>query len=218
MPTLRFSGFLFSALAVMLGATNVRAEAPKADADGWMTLFDGKSMDGWKVVENADTWKLVDGTLTCKGNRSHLFYVADDKPFVNFEFKADVKAAKGSNSGIYFHTKFQEADWPKFGYECLVNNSMLSEPKKSGSLYGTVDVKEQLIADDTWWTQTITVQGKHIVVKLNDKVVVDYNEPDNQPAFDAKFERRLGSGTFALQGHDPGSVVSFKNIHVRRLP
>ena len=193
------------------------AEAPKPDADGWVSLFDGKTMEGWKVNENEKTWSIVDGTLTCHGDRSHIFYVGDDKPFVNFEFKAECKATKGSNSGIYFHTKFLESGWPKYGYEAQVNNSH-GDPKRSGSLYGVIDVKEQHIADDTWWTETIRVEGKHLTIKLDDKVVVDYTEPENKPAFDANFERRLGSGTFCLQGHDPNSVVNFRNIRVKRLP
>ena len=87
------------------------------DNDGWVCLFDGKSMDGWKAVENADSWKLKDGALVCHGPRSHLFYVGDLAPFQDFEFKAEVKTAPSANSGIYIHTKFQEEGWPKQGYE-----------------------------------------------------------------------------------------------------
>ena len=48
--------------------------------------------------------------------------------------------------------------------------------------------------------------------------VVDYTEPKGKPAESDQFERRLGKGTFALQGHDPESEVHFKNIRVKRLP
>lgn len=186
--------------------------------DGWVTIFDGTSMDGWKINENEGTWTLKDGALVAHGNTSHCFYVGDDKPFVNFELKVDVKAANHSNGGIYFHTRYQDKGWPKYGYEAQVNNTYESDPKKSGSLYGTVDVTEQYIPDDTWWTETVIVNDKHIVIKLNDKVVVDYTEPADKPAFSNDFERRLGSGTFALQGHDPNSTVYYKNIRVKRLP
>ena len=54
--------------------------------------------------------------------------------------------------------------------------------------------------------------------KINDQTVVDYTEPDAKAAFSKDFDRRLGSGTFALQAHDPDSKVSFKNIRVKRLP
>ena len=62
------------------------------------------------------------------------------------------------------------------------------------------------------------VNGPQVTIKLNDKVVVNYEEPAGKEAFDEKFERRLGSGTFALQAHDPESTVYYKNIRVKRLP
>ena len=55
-------------------------------------------------------------------------------------------------------------------------------------------------------------------MKINDKVVVDYEEPEGKEAFSEAFERRLGSGTFCFQGHDPKSIVYFKNIRLKRLP
>lgn len=188
-----------------------------ADKDGWVTIFDGKSFKGWKLVENKETWRVENGELICKGPRSHLFYVGDEKPFVNFEFKADVMTRPGSNSGIYFHTRVQETGWPKYGIESQVNITQ-GDPIKTGSLYGLVNIKDPPAKDDQFWTQHIIVKGKQVVVKINDKTVVDYKEPDDQKAFSDDFERRLGSGTFALQGHDPGSEVHYKNIQVKRLP
>lgn len=190
----------------------------ESEDDGWVTIFDGTSLDGWKLNENEETWKLEDGALIANGDRSHAFYVGDDEPFVNFELKVDVMAEENSNGGIYFHTRFQEDGWPRYGYEAQVNNTYTNDPKKSGSLYGQVDVTEQHIEDNTWWTEHITVNGRHVVIKLNDEVVVDYTEPEDQAAFSDSFDRRLGSGTFALQGHDPHSTVYYKNIRVRRLP
>jgi len=80
--------------------------AAEDEGDGWVTIFDGTSLKGWKINENADTWKLEDGMLVAHGDRSHIFYVGSDRPFQNFELKVDVKAAHHSNGGIYFHTKF----------------------------------------------------------------------------------------------------------------
>ncbi len=207
---------LVGALALGLRIMNAHA----ADEEGFQVIFDGKSLDGWKAsTEHPESWKLADGTLVAKGERSHMFYVGADKPFVNFELKVDCKAAKNSNGGIYIRTKYQEVGWPKFGHECQVNNSYTNDPKKSGSLYGIVDVKETHIADDTWWTETVIVKDHHITIKLDDKVVTDYEEPADQKAFSNDFERRLADGgTFALQAHDPGSTVTYKNIRVKRLP
>jgi hypothetical protein len=185
--------------------------------DGWVSLFDGKSMKGWKANENKETWKFEKGNLVCEGPRSHLFYVGSDKPFVNFEFKAEVMTTPGSNAGIYFHTRYQKDGWPKYGYEAQVNITH-GDPKKTGSLYGVVNVSNPPAKDNEWWTQHIIVKGKHIQIKINDKTVVDYTEPENKKATSDQFERRLASGTFALQGHDPKSKVYFRNIRVKRLP
>ena len=188
------------------------------EGDGkWQEMFDGKSLKGWKANENPDSWKVEDGALVCKGPRSHLFYVGADRPFKNFHFKADVKTTKGSNAGIYFHTKFQESGWPKYGYECQVNVSH-SDPKKSSGLYATADVADPGVKDNEWYTQEIIVEGRHILLKINGKTLTDYTQPENKASFSDEFERRLGEGTFALQAHDPDSVVYFKNIAVKRLP
>ena len=89
-----------------------KVDLKKMAKDGWTILFDGKSMKGWKANENKETWKLLDGTLQCKGKRSHLFYVGKgDKPaeFKDFEFRAQVKTAKGANSGA--RDERQDESW-----------------------------------------------------------------------------------------------------------
>ncbi len=200
-------------LAILAGlSTAFTPPKPK-----WISLFDGKTLNGWKVGKNAETFHVEDGTIKVAGPVAHLFYEGPEKPFKNFEFKAKVKTMPGSNSGIYFHTDYQESGWPAKGYEVQVNNSH-TDWKRTGSLYNVQDVKEVYVKDGEWYTEQITVEGKHVTIKINDKTVVDYTEPDNadRPA-DMK-GRVISSGTFALQGHDPKSVVYFKDIQVRRLP
>jgi len=186
------------------------------DEPGFKRLDDGKSFDGWKRSENVDTWTIQDGAFVAHGPRSHLFYVGDDRPFVNFELKVDVMTEPNSNGGIYFHTRYQETGWPKYGFEVQVNNSYDKDPRRSGSLYQVQDVSEVHMKDNEWYTEHIIVKGKHVVVKLNDKTVVDYTEPEGtEPGKD--FTRVVDSGTFALQAHDPHSTVRYKNIRVKRL-
>ncbi|MCA9080446.1 MAG: DUF1080 domain-containing protein, partial [Planctomycetaceae bacterium] len=67
-----------------------------------------------------------------------------------------------------------------------------------------------------WWTQHIIVKGKRVIIKVDGKVVNDYTEPDGTQAGNA-FTRVFASGTFALQGHDPGSTVHFRNIRAKKL-
>lgn len=183
----------------------------------WKTIWDGRTLTGWKASEHVDSWKIVDGSLVCHGPRSHLFYVGDDQPFKNFEFECEVMTTPGSNAGIYFHTKYQEKGWPRYGYECQVNITH-SDKKKSGGLYGTADVADPPAKDNEWYKNTIRVEGRHVTIRINDQVTTDYVEPEEKAAFSEEFERRLGEGTIALQAHDPKSEVHFRNLKIRRLP
>ena len=153
---------------------------PVIGPDEWISLFNGKNLDNWKVGNNAATFRIEDGMIVANGPVAHLFYDGDVKQhnFKNFEFKADVMTTAGSNSGIYFHTVYQEKSWPKKGYEVQVNNSH-TDWRRSGSLYGIQDVKEVFIKDNEWFTEYIKVEGKRVIIKLNDKTVVDYTEPDD---------------------------------------
>ena len=209
----------FSLALTLLFVSSTSVAADKASE--WTNLFDGKSFNGWKKTENMESWKIVDGCLQCDGKRSHLFYVGQDKPFENFEFECEVMTEPGSNAGIYFHTRLQDTGWPKYGYECQVNITH-TDPKKSGSLYGVVNTSaddlQGLIKDGEWYKTSIKVVGREITIKVNDKITVKHTEPELKEAFNKNFERRLNKGTFALQAHDPKSVVRFRNLKVRRLP
>jgi hypothetical protein len=190
--------------------------APKQD--GWISIFDGKSLKGWKVGENAASFSVVDGAIKVEGPTAHLFYEGPVKNhmFKNFEFKAQVMTKPGANSGIYIHTLFQEGGWPSKGYEVQVNNSH-TDWKRTGSLYNIQDVKETYAKDNEWYTEYIRVEGKHITIKINDKTVVDYEETDTDKRAGGEKNRVLSQGTFALQAHDPKSVVYFKDIMVKPL-
>ena len=197
------------------GAAEKSAGAPKPDKDGWFSLFNGKDLAGWKVSENPDSIKVVDGVIVCSGPRAHAFYVGPvaDANFKNFEFQIDVKTKPKANSGIYFHTEYQEDGWPNKGYECQVNATH-SDAKKTGGLYGRKDVMNTAPhKDNEWFTYHIIVKGKTVTIKINGKTTCEYTEPD-----DASGGRKLSSGTFAIQGHDPESKVLYKNIKAKPLP
>jgi hypothetical protein len=189
-----------------------------ATGQSWVSLFDGKSLTGWKVGENSSTFHVENGSIVANGPVAHLFYDGEvmNHNFKNFEFKADVMTTPGSNSGIYFHTTYQQSSWPQKGYEVQVNNSQ-EDWRRTGSLYAIQDVKEVYVKDNEWYTEYIKVQGKHVTIKINDRTVVEYDEPENVQRPDDMKGRVLSSGTFALQGHDPKSKVYFKNIMVKPL-
>lgn len=167
-------------------------------------MFDGKTLEGWKASERPENWKVEDGAIVGRGERSHLFWTREQCE--NCEFRATVKINKGGNSGMYFRAQSIEPGWPK-GYEAQVNTSH-SDPVKTGSLYNIVKVLEKLVPEDTWFTQHIIADGNHIIIKVNDKVVVDHIEEKNL----------YSKGYLALQQHDPGSVVMYKGLMFRKLP
>lgn len=207
-----------SLLLAVLAAFSLSAFAADSK-DGWISLFDGKSLDGWKASDKPGTFSVENDEIVIHGERSHLFYLGDvnGHDFKNFEVKADVMARHGSNSGFYFHTAWQETGWPDKGFEVQVNNTH-KDPKKTAGLYDIVDNFEAPAKDDEWFTLYIKVEGKHVITKVNDKVIVDYTEPEGFQPKPNHIGRKIDHGTFALQGHDPGSEVHFKNIFVKPLP
>ncbi|HSU53357.1 MAG TPA: DUF1080 domain-containing protein [Candidatus Dormibacteraeota bacterium] len=205
--------FLMAGALVFVLAAHLQAAELEP---GFVSLSDGKTFNGWKTAEeNKDTWKVEDGAFVAHGDRCHLFYVGDDKPFKNFDLKAEVMTEPHSNGGIYFHTKYQPSGWPKEGFECQVNNTH-SDWIKTSSIYGIVNIAQSPAQDRKWWTQEIIVQGNSVTVKIDGKTIFQYNEPPGtQPGKD--FARKFNEGTFALQGHDPNSTVRYRNIRVKRL-
>jgi hypothetical protein len=204
---------LLGSLVAVLGSL---AACAADSEDGFVKIFDGKTFDGWKIAEpSANSWKIEDGVIVAHGNRSHLFYVGDEKPFKDFELKVDVMTEPSANGGIYFHTKFQESSWPKAGFECQVNVSH-ADYKKTGSLYDIANLGVTPAQDNKWWTQHITVKGNKVQVRIDGKLVLEYNEPPGTQA-GKDFSRKLSEGTFAFQAHDPKSVIRYKNIRVKRL-
>ncbi len=185
-------------------------------ADEWVSLFDGKSLDGWKASKEGQSFTIVDGAIMAKGDpKGHLYYAGNYmmNDFKNFEFKVDVMTRKGANGGVYFHTKYQEDGWPYQGFEAQVNATQ-GDWKKGGSLYNVVNVREAPVGDDQWWTYHITVRDNRVILKVDGETTVDWTQPEGFN-LDGHPGRRIGSGTFAFQAHDPGSVCYFKNIMVK---
>lgn len=175
----------------------------------WTSLFDGKTLDGWKASEHPATFSVANGAIVVHGERAHLFYEGsvNNHSFKNFELKLKVMTFPSAKSGIFIHTAYQEEGWPSKGYEVQVNNTQ-SDWRRTASIYAIQDVKEVFVKDNEWFDMHIVVQGKKVTVKLNDKIVNEYTEGENG---------RLTGGTIALQGHDPDSMVLYKDIMIKVL-
>lgn len=171
--------------------------------NGWIKMFDGKTLDGWKANQNPESWTAKDGMIIGDGEKSHLFWMV--RQCTNCEFKADVKISDGGNSGMYFRTAFGPG-FPK-GYEVQVNSTH-KDPVRTGSLYNFVKIYKQLVPPDTWFNQLVIARGNHIIIEVNHKKVVDFVDKKNT----------YTSGYLALQQHNKGSVVMYKNLMMKPLP
>jgi hypothetical protein len=194
-------------------------QQPQADADGFIPLFDGQSLDGWEANENPQTFHVADGVIVVHGPRSHLFYTGpvENHDFRDFHLKAELMTFPRANSGIYFHTKFQPEGWPEVGFEAQVNSTH-HDPKKTGGLYAIADVmNDPPVPDGVWYTYEIIVKGRRIVLKVNDQATSDWTQPEHWQPPKGFEQRRIGSGTFCLQGHDPDSRILYRDVRVRVL-
>lgn len=203
--------FIFTLFIASLAQAKVK--------DGrWISLFDGATLAGWKASESQTTFSVSEGEIVTHGPRSHLFYVGPvaNHDWIDFELVMEVKTSRSANSGVYFHTRFQEAGLPDIGYQVQINNTN-PYPSKTASLYGVDDRLTAPIGDGVWFELLIRVEGKRIITKVNGQTICDYIEPKNPERKDEVKGSILAHGTIALQGHDKESETRFRNIRIRSL-
>ncbi len=204
---------------------DIEQEHARLRAEGWRALFNGRDLTGWRASggtsspDAAPSFEVIDGMIKAQAvsAQAHLFYTGDVSggDFTDFELKIDCMTTPGSNGGIYFHTSYQETGFPNDGHEVQANTSHQNKTR-TGSLFGVVDLDDTLQSDGMFYTQHITVRGKQVTIKVNDATVVDYTEPEGY-SHRVYTGRNIDHGTFALQAHDPDSLVYYRNIWVRPL-
>jgi hypothetical protein len=214
---------------VMLGLI-VLVFAPTASHAGdWRPLFNGKDLTGWRANNDPKSFTVKDGLLRVQATgqtSAHLFYVGERKEglerFKDFELEAICRADPNSNGGIFVHTDMSTRDAQLHlakGYEVQLN-SAAKEKRKTGSLYGIVDLDKSPVDETKWFTIRVVVRNKRITVAVEGKELVDYTEPANVVRPKERTGRLFAAdgGGLALQAHDTGSVWYFKDIRVKRLP
>lgn len=212
-------------LSTLLSLLFVTFLSTSAQAQTWQPLFDGQTLNGWTASENPASFRVEDGAIVCNGPRAHLFYTGsvENANFTNFEIRLEWKSETGTNSGVFFHTAFQDSGWPEQGYEVQINNTHHGsgdyiERKKTGSLYAVRNQYLSIADDYVWNTMRVVVLGNLIQIFINDEKTVEYIEPPQPARGEKRKSRLLGSGTFALQCHDPDSKAYFRRIVVRPMP
>ena len=184
---------------------------------GWTQLFNGKDFSGWKI-SNPHSFRIEDGAIVANGSAGHAYYAGEfrNHTFRDFELKVDVMTRPNSNGGVYVLTEYLEKGWPAKGFEVQVNNTA-KDPIKTGSLYQVVNINEAPAKDNEWFTEHIIVKGDTITVRVNDKQLLEWTQPPDWEGVRGTPGRRLAPGTIALQAHDPGSTVYYKNIRIKPL-
>jgi hypothetical protein len=201
---------------VLLRGWPLAAEEKKPEEKGWVQLFNGRDLTGWKThPEDKAKWEVKDGILIGTGPVGHLYSERGD--YVNFRYRVEAMINDKGNSGQYFRAKFQKGFPP--GYEAQINSTH-GDPIRTGSLYPAFNsalkgdarekiiVREMLVKPDEWFTQEVIAEGNHIIIKVNGKTTVDFIDEKNTYA----------KGHFAIQQHDPGTVIKVRKIEVMELP
>jgi hypothetical protein len=226
------SGVLLAVLALGV-ARWADAGDKKAGEKGWVQLFNGKDLTGWKThPKNPGKWRVENGAIVSGGmDVSHLF--SDRGDYENFHYRIEAKISNKGNSGQYFRAKFAPGYPP--GYEAQINSNSF-DAIKTGSLYPSfkipkadrakildkILIKKELVPPDTWFTQEVVADGNHIIIKVNGKTTVDFVDRNNS------FTR----GHFALQQHtgfkvkggkakggeDIETVLHVRKVEVKELP
>jgi hypothetical protein len=170
-----------------------------------VSIFDGKTLDGWEADRMASSWFVFDGAIVGRGSRSHLYF-ADS--FDNFHLRADVKINGRGNGGLFFRTR-RQARHPEGGYEVQIAGTRgPSGPwANTGSIYELARVNKNIIRDDTWFRLDVSAVGNRIIVGIDGKTVLEFVDR----------VREFSSGLFALQAWSPNTTIAFRNIEVRRL-
>ena len=214
------------AVVAVLVPMSVMAQDPN---DGWVKIFNGKDLEGWKANSTAGEFFVTDeGEIAGKGGRCHLFYMEE---LQEFELLMDVYINDGGNSGVYVLSPWIDEEWPTGGFELQVNSTH-GDPVKTGSLYDLIKIFESPSPADAWFTYHIIVKGNTMTVQVNDKVLYTYVDPTarfartpnpqrnnvNQAQNPQRNFKYVGQkGHIALQQHDPGSLPKFKNIYIKKL-
>lgn len=176
---------------------------PEEQAAGWINLFDGQSLFGWKSNNDEVNWHVVEGAITSNEGPKGLLLTS--VPYANFELIAEFQMEAGGNSGIFLRTPANPTDPTK---DCYELNIVDEHPSGflTGSLVGRVKTEQPLTGSGDWKTFRVIAEGRHFQVFLDGEQVLDFmDETENfQP-----------SGLIGLQRN--AGAVSFRNLRLRPL-
>jgi hypothetical protein len=197
-----------------------KSAEPVLNSDGKVIAYKGTLK---KSGETITLWEVKDGCIVGGGPMTHLFTERGD--FTDFHLKVVVKVNDGGNSGIFFRSGLRPGV-PK-GFEAQVNSTH-GDRVKSGSLYPNAEFgmekfrSTNLVLDkaahgpDEFFTEEVICEGPRVRILVNGVQTVDWTDD----GMDKKRQHADGSfqkGHFAIQAHDPKSIMTYKSIEVKEL-
>ncbi|MDY0170626.1 MAG: DUF1080 domain-containing protein [Thermoguttaceae bacterium] len=167
--------------------------------DGWILLFDGETLYGWRVAGDAD-WHVADGVIRATKGTPGLLHTSSQ--WGNFELKADFRIESGGNSGIFVRTSPEPPPTPGRYYEFNIADAD-GEEWPTGSLVHHKKADAPRNGDD-WRAMHITADGGRFAVRIDGAEVLQYDDP--KPA---------GRGYIGLQFRS--GAVEFRNVKLKPL-
>jgi 3-keto-disaccharide hydrolase len=184
-------------------------------SSGWVSLFNGKDLTGWKN-NGAEKWVVEQGTILCESAANKYGYLTTEKTYRDFNLRLKFKGEAAGNSGVFLHSRITGSN-PEHGpdIEGMQVEVDPSVGKHTGGLYesggrGWVKMPtaegEQALKPGEWNDLEVSVQGAHIVTRLNGVTIVDFT--DEAPKF--------ADGVIGLQIHTGGGVrMRWKDIFIQ---
>ena len=199
---------LCAAAAMLLAAAAVPgspAAPARAQTDaGWVALFDGKSLDNWNKVGEAN-WRVEDGAAVADKGAGFL---VSKEPYTDFQLRAEFWADEDANSGIFIRCSDANKITAENSYEVNIFDKRPDPSYGTGAIVNLAKVDPMPKAAGQWNTYEITAKGGQFTVVLNGQKTVD-------GAQDAKF----ASGPIALQyAHvKEKGVIKFRKVELKKL-
>jgi hypothetical protein len=201
----------------------VAVQGISADEPGFVSLFDGKTLQGWTLIGGHGPGYIVkNGVLVCpKEGGGNLF---TEKEYSNFAFRFEFRTEPAGNNGVGIRAPL-EGDAAYVGMEIQILDNEAPEYKDlrpaqyHGSVYDVIPAKRGYLKKAGEWNEEeILAQGRHIKVTLNGTVILDADLDSVKDPEVLKKHPGLAreSGHIGFLGH--GSLVEFRNIRVKELP
>ncbi|MGC1746231.1 MAG: DUF1080 domain-containing protein [Pseudolabrys sp.] len=189
-----------TALGFSAGSLVSKAVSQEA---GWITLFDGKSLDGWDQVGESN-WRVEDGAIVVdKMAGKEAGYLVSKKLYKNFIVRVEFWPSDDANSGIYFRCLDPKKITDRTCYEANIFDQRQDPSYGTGAITRYVEVNPMPKAGGKWNTYEVTANGRDITVVLNGQMT-------------AKLRNGMfDEGPIVLQ-HGAGGI-KFRKIEVRPL-